>query len=155
MNTSFYNFNIEKLNPLNVGDLEKFLTKNSSLRDNYFYPHPFSLDYIVFLIVKKTRDFYCVAKIGDSVVAYGLLRGWEENYEIPSLGVAVDRDFRHMGIGTFMCQYLHFVAKLRGCEKVRLRVNKKNIIAYNMYEKFGYVFKDNDEDHYEGILELK
>jgi [ribosomal protein S18]-alanine N-acetyltransferase len=146
--------NVVKLDPSNTEKLYKFLIKNQDMRE-FFHPHPFTLDYLVYLIINRTKDFYCVAILNDEVIAYGMLRGWEEGYEIPSLGIAVDKDYRKLGIGTFMCQYLHFIAKIRGSEKVRLRVHKDNEKAKTVYEKLGYVFKGfEDSEYLEGFVNL-
>jgi ribosomal protein S18 acetylase RimI-like enzyme len=146
--------NIVKLDHSNLKNLMDFFLSNGNLKSEHFSPHPFNAEYLIYLLLNKTRDFYCMMMVDDRVVAYGLLRGWEEGYDIPSLGVAVDREFRGFGIGKFMCDYLHLYAKLKGCEKVRLRVHKENLKAKSLYEKLGYEFKENDEDHLEGFIIL-
>jgi len=145
--------NIEKLTHANLEQLHYFLTRNDFRAEN-FYPHPFTLDYLVWLLVRRTKDFYCVMRDGEKVISYGMLRGFEEGFEIPSLGVSVDKDYRGKGVGRFMCNYLHFVAKLKGCTKVRLRVNKDNATAKTLYESLGYVFRDFDEEYLEGFIDL-
>lgn len=145
---------IEQLDHSNLSKLLDFLNANSNLRNDYFYPHPFTQDYLIYLLINRTRDYYSMILLDGKVVAYGILRGWDEGYQTPSLGVAVDKDYRGQGLATLMCHYLHQVAKVRGCERVRLRVIKGNDKAKALYEKLGYVFKDFDEEHEEGILRL-
>lgn len=147
-------FSIVKLEPGNIDLLMDFFLSNGQLKSENFFPHPFSKEYLIYLILNRTKDYYCMGIMDGKAVVYGLLRGWEEGYSIPSLGVAVDREYRHYNLGRLMCNYLHVVAKLRGCEKVRLRVHKENIIARKLYESLGYVFKEEVDDHYEGFLEL-
>ena len=148
-------FSIEPLSTTNIGLLMDFLSANAKLKVEHFYPHPFTLDYFIYLLLKKTKDYYCMAIIDGKVVAYGLLRGWDEGYEIPSLGVAVDRDFRHRGLGRFLCTYLHMVARLRGATKIRLRVHVDNTNARSLYNSLGYVFSDTPvNDLYEGFLDV-
>lgn len=146
---------IEKLDTNNIKQLKDFLLENARLRFEHFYPHPFDMDYLVYLLLNKTKDYYCMMIINNKVVAYGMLRGWEEGYEIPSLGVAVDENFRGKGLGKLMCEYLRIVAKLKGSTKIRLRVHKDNIKAINLYKSLGYEFKEEIiDDLYEGFLTL-
>jgi ribosomal protein S18 acetylase RimI-like enzyme len=61
-----------------------------------------------------------------------------------------------MGIGLAMMYYLHAVAALRGSEKVRLRVHRKNIQAQSLYQKMGYRFQDDSkgQEYLLGYAEL-
>jgi len=147
-------FEIHKLSHGYIQPLYDFFGENGQLKSEHFYPHPFSLEYLVFLIINKTRDFYCVLTIDNKVVGYGLLRGWEEGYDIPSLGIAIHRDYRGLGLGKFLMEYLHLVAKLRESKKIRLRVHKSNKVAKDMYEELGYIFREFDNEYYEGIKTL-
>ena len=86
-------------------------------------------------------DIYCGAFLEDEVlVAYGILRGWDEGFEIPSLGILVSRPHRGRGIGRRVMNALHSLARLRGAESVRLRVAPGNSAARALYEAMGYVF---------------
>jgi ribosomal protein S18 acetylase RimI-like enzyme len=147
-----YNFEILKLDTVNVWNVSNFLDGND-FRFNHFYPHEFTVEYMEGLI--NSRDYYAVGFLDNEICAYGLLRGWEEGYSFPRLGIGVGEKFRNMGIATFMCQYLHFVAKLRGCDFVQLRVHKDNPIAYAMYRKLGYDMREQDENHWIGYFKCK
>lgn len=146
---------IEKLDTNNIRQLMDFLNSNARLRFEHFFPHPFDMDYLIYLLLNRTKDYYCMIILNDKVVAYGMLRGWEEGYEIPSLGVAVDSSFRGKGFGRLMCDYLKMIAKLKGSTKIRLRVHKDNLQARGLYESLGYEFKEDIvDDLYEGFLTL-
>jgi ribosomal protein S18 acetylase RimI-like enzyme len=135
---------IEELSENNLMDFYHFFQKNE-FQSEYFYPHAFTLDYLDYALT--TKDAYFIMSMGLKVsVAYGLLRGWEEGYEVPRLGVAVDKNFRHFGFGEFMCKYLHAYAKYRGCKQVRLRVYQTNEVAKSLYDKLGYKFHVDTDD---------
>ncbi len=57
-----------------------------------------------------------------SIVAYGMLRGWDEGYETPSLGIAVHSEWQARGVGRRMMEHLHQVARVRGAKRIRLKV---------------------------------
>ncbi|MEJ6480174.1 GNAT family N-acetyltransferase [Nostoc punctiforme UO1] len=54
------------------------------------------------------------------------------------LGLVVDKDYRHSGIGRFLMQQIEQWASLAGCDSVLLRSNIKRQEAHLFYEKIGY-----------------
>ncbi|MEH2375002.1 GNAT family N-acetyltransferase [Nostoc sp.] len=54
------------------------------------------------------------------------------------LGLVVDKDYRHSGIGRFLMQQIEQWAFVVGCEGVLLRSNIKRKEAHLFYEKIGY-----------------
>jgi ribosomal-protein-alanine N-acetyltransferase len=77
------------------------------------------------------------------------LRGWDEGYEIPSLGIAIHPDARSKGLGTTFMHFLHTAAQRKGSNRIRLRVHKENREAIAMYERFDYSFaQDLSDDKY-------
>ena len=55
------------------------------------------------------------------------------------LGLVVDKDYRHNGIGRFLMQQVEQWASLAGCDSVLLRSNIKRQQAHLFYEKIGYI----------------
>jgi len=90
----------------------------------------------------------------ETVVAYGMLRGWTEGYETPSLGVAVHPDHRGRGIARQLMEHLHCVAAARGAARVRLKVYRQNIAAIRLYESLAYEFKPFSETELLGFRTL-
>lgn len=90
-----------RLTPRHVAGLVDLLAR---LRDNgdeaAFHPHPFTRDAVEARTDPACRDEYHVAVAGTAgpLVAYGMLRGWEEGYPVPSLGIAVHPDWRGRGL---------------------------------------------------------
>lgn len=113
-----------------------------------FSPHPFTAEQLETLCRDEQKDLYYVALAGSEVLAYGLLRGWSEGYETPSLGIATHPEHRGRGLATAMMTFLHAAASIRGATRVRLRVHKTNRSAIQLYERLGYVFEPAIEtDH--------
>lgn len=89
------------------------------------------------------KDLYYLLVEDEKVLGYGLLRGWDEGYSIPSLGVAIHPAVRGAGLGKLFMNFLHVLAFQRGASKVRLRVHKDNCKAINLYKSLGYVFEED------------
>ena len=106
----------------------------------HFQPHPFDRVHVAGLADAPGKDLYYVVMLDTQVAGYGLLRGWNEGYEIPSLGIAVHPACRGRKIGNTLMQFLHAAAGLRGSRRVRLRVVSTNTAAIRLYEQTGYRF---------------
>ena len=107
--------------------------------DEFFHPHPFTAEKAVELCGYVGKDLYLVAVCADEVLVYGLLRGWDEGYAIPSLGIAVHPTARGTGLGMAFMRYLHAAAANRGAKSIRLKVYAHNARAKSLYEKLGYI----------------
>lgn len=129
-----------------------------------FHPHPLTSEAALSLTehhacchtVLANRDEYHVAQdVGSGrIVAYGMLRGWAEGFEVPSLGIAVHPEHRGRGIAKQFMQHLHRVAIGRGAERVRLKVYRHNQAAVKLYESLGYTFTPHGEAEWLGIATL-
>ena len=85
-------------------------------------------------------DHYAVLIHENAISAYGMLRGWDRGYEIPSLGICVLPSDRGRGFGQLMMNYLHIVALCKGATFVRLKVHPANPNAVRLYKRLGYQF---------------
>jgi ribosomal protein S18 acetylase RimI-like enzyme len=123
--------------------------------DRWFHPHPFTAEEAARLCAYQGRDLYYAAVAGDGVLAYGMLRGWDEGYETPSLGVAVHPDARGLGLARTFMGFLHVAASLQGARQVRLKVYPDNIGARRLYESLGYRLEPAADGQWIGVLDLK
>ena len=108
----------------------------------WFNPHPSDLAHIRRLSETIELDQHKLLVYGDVVIGYGLLRGWDQGYEVPSLGVAVHPAYRGQGFARLVVELLHTEARLKGARQVRLRVSPDNHAAIALYAKIGYVFSE-------------
>ncbi len=95
---------------------------------------------------RSGHDVFAVLIDGDQAVAYGMLRGWDEGYATPSLGIAVRNESQGLGLGRIMMQHLHRAALMRGASTVRLRVHPDNTRARRLYEALGYRYRGEERD---------
>ena len=95
-------------------------------------------------------------RVDDRFQAYGMLRGWDEGFSVPSLGIYVAQELRGSGAARLMMEHLHVTARLSGAKRIRLKVYPDNLPAYKLYVSLGYQFPDppGDEDQLVGILEV-
>jgi ribosomal-protein-alanine N-acetyltransferase len=111
-----------------------------------FHPHPLTEAEAARVARNAGGDVYSIAIAGDRVVGYGLLRGWDEGYVVPSLGIAVHPTARGLGVGRALMIHLHEEARKRNAPSIRLKVYPTNTPALALYESLGYVF-DGGEDN--------
>jgi [ribosomal protein S18]-alanine N-acetyltransferase len=124
---------------------EKTLTELfADIDETFFRPHPFTAEEADRLCNYSGRDLYVLLIDGDRPVAYGMLRGWDEEFDTPYLGIAVRSDSQGHGYGRLMMAHLHTAARERGAERVRLRVHPDNVRARHLYETLGYEYLGED-----------
>ena len=122
-----------------VAALQMFLQELDRAGETVFFsPHPADGKTLHDLAVRPTANVYCLLIEEQQVVGYGLLRGWDEGFEIPSLGIAIHPQRRSEGLGNFLMGYLEFLAERRGAASVRLRVFRQNAAAIALYSMRGY-----------------
>lgn len=104
----------------------------------HFHPHPMTQAEAQRICVSRGLDYFCIALRGDDVVAYGMLRGWDAGFAVPSLGIALDSSVRGTGLAQALLTHLHDVARARGSQQVRLKVHPDNEPALRLYRAAGY-----------------
>ncbi len=138
-----------------LGDFFVTLATDGDTID-FFHPHPFTREYADELCSRSAtrKDCYYVACFRGIIVAYMMLRGWDEGYSVPSFGVCNLPALRDVGLGQVLLS--HAVAECRAVDakQLRLTVFKNNERAVHVYRKFGFVFKDKNENELIGILDL-
>ncbi len=88
------------------------------------------------------------------MAGYGMLRGWDEGYEIPSLGIAILPGYQRKGLGRLLMTHLHEVARQRGAKRIRLKVYARNAAAVSLYSSLGYKLEPIDGGQYLGVLDV-
>ena len=120
----------------------------------HFHPHPFTLEEVKKRVQQKGEDLYYIAVEGQTVLGYGMLRGWDDGYAVPSLGVAIHPAVRGTGLGRAFTYFLHAAARRKGAKQVRLKVYPDNAAALNLYRKLGYLFSGQEAGQLVGYAEL-
>lgn len=123
--------------------LETFVSEPAA---KYFTPHSFELAALRRLAAHHGDDLYFLAFLqhpaeNRALCGYGILRGWEEGFNVPSLGIVIHRDYRAIGLGRKFMLFLHSAAREKGANNVRLTVDAGNENALALYRSLGYQFE--------------
>lgn len=122
----------------------------------HFRPHPLTDAHAEHLCNVAREDYYLIGLWGMEPVAYGILRGWDSGYKVPSVGMAVVQDQRSRGFATAIVQKMITVARDRQAEKILVHVDKTNVHSRRVFDKLGFVFDAaaSTEAHDTGWLTL-
>ena len=104
------------------------------------------------------HDKALVAEIDDKVIGAVWVRimndyGHIDN-ETPSFAIALNKEYRGLGIGTKMMKKMLEVLKACGYKRASLAVQKANY-AVKMYRGVGFEIVDENEEEYIMVNELK
>jgi perosamine synthetase len=121
----------------------------------FFHPHPLTCGYARELCSRADvcRDHYYLGSYQGKVVAYSMLRGWDQGYTVPSFGVAVHPLLRNCGFGQAMLDHAIMESRAAGAPHLRLTVCEDNERGLHVYRKFGFVFSHTDQQLV-GLLDL-
>lgn len=147
---------IVRLRPEHMECLIRFFEViNEPEYSNDFSPHPFNVENATRICNYQGRDlYYTVLSEGKKIIGYGMLRGWDEGYEIPSIGLCILKEFQCLGLGKILLDFLETVSRLRGCSKVMLKVKKENEPARKLYKRQGYDLTSQDKDFLIGFKDI-
>ena len=138
-----------------IKKLAKFFENIVSNKDDkYFHPHPLTYDMAKNIAVYEGNDLYFLQIKDNEITGYGMLRGWDDGFTIPSLGIVIHPSFRNQGFGKEFMEFLHEQAKAKGATKVRLKVYYKNKSALQLYVSLGYTFSGKENGQLIGYYEL-
>lgn len=133
---------VRQLRPSDGDELgELFTAFARASYENMFHPHPFDRDNAHQIAAYLGLDYYCCAWRARTAVAYGMLRGFDAGFAMPSLGIATHPNYRGMGIAKAMMVHLHELALSRGARRIRLKVYPGNAVARSLYGQLGYIFE--------------
>lgn len=103
----------------------------------------------------RGKDVYYLLIDGGEIIGYGMLRGWDEGFQTPSLGIVIDPSAQGRGLGRCLMSVLHAAARERGASQIRLKVYPENKPAVELYKSLGYEFLAEQDGQLIGILELE
>ena len=88
-----------------------------------------------------TKDIhYVLLGYKHPIIAYGWLRGWDDNWPDKCLGLIVHPQYRRQKYGELLCRMLLLAGKQRNLARVRLHVHPDNEPALGLYRKIGFAF---------------
>lgn len=119
-------------------------------KDSFATPWP--KDSFLLEITKNQLARYIVAEIDGLVVGYGGI--WLIIDEGHITNIAVESKYRSRGIGNHIVEGLILLCRGYGIKAMTLEVRASNIVAQNLYKKYGFeesgirpkYYADNNED---------
>ncbi len=123
----------------------------------FFHPHPLTREFAAELCAGSgsRRDLYFLTRDRGGPVAYSMLRGWDEGFDVPSFGGCTHPARRRVGLGHIILEHAIRESRRRGATHLRLSVYKENSRAVRLYEKFGFDLRDKNEHEWVGLLDLR
>src|SRR5213593_1360375 len=131
---------IRRVQPSDLAALATFLEKNNTAEvRRYFSPFPLDEHTARRLCREDHRDLFFVAICGDEIIGLSMLRGWEEGFDVPSVGILIDRSYTGLGLGRRRTECTLNKANDSECARVRLSVYATNVRAVELYRSVGFV----------------
>lgn len=128
--------------PLASGDASELTTLLISQPPeymHYFSPFHFDEATLLAILAGSQQDVYMGFFWDGALIAFFMLRGWDEGYEIPAYGVVVDHRYRNRGLGRLTLEMSKTICKLRSVKRLMLKVHPENYSAKHLYESTGFV----------------
>jgi ribosomal protein S18 acetylase RimI-like enzyme len=146
---------VTRIGPENIKQLSRlFSIIQNDPAALHFHPHLFNENDALTIATYKGRDLYLGAFRNGDLIGYGMLRGWDEGYTIPALGIYFEPDARGKGYAAIFMSELHRQARENGATRVRLKVYPSNAAAVKLYRRLGYEFNTEENGQLVGLFNL-
>lgn len=111
----------------------------------HFHPHALTPAEATWVAEYPGRDLYLGVFEHGVLIGYGLLRGWDAGFTVPSLGICLAPSARGRGLARRVMHALHAMARDASATRIRLKVHPDNLAAVALYTALGYVFDNAPE----------
>ncbi len=93
--------------------------------------------------LKNKDDLTLVCELNGKIAGVTTIqRGmYRKNRHVASLGIAIRKEYRHMGMGTGMIRDAISWSKQQGIEKINLEVFSSNVNAIQAYRNLGFQYE--------------
>jgi RimJ/RimL family protein N-acetyltransferase len=130
---------IEPLLPKDVEASVRLLSEPGDEQGGFFDGLPKEPEAFRSILLSAQADRYWAICVGDQLVGFFMLRGFDAGYSAPSFGVMIKRAFRGAGLGRLALQYAEAWCRLKKVDSMMLTVSQDNRRALALYESCGFV----------------
>ncbi len=130
---------IRPLGEDDAGDLSAMLLSQPADYARFFYPFGFDRAAVAAVLAGRGRDVFTGLYWGGRMVGFFMLRGWNEGYEVPAFGIIIDENYRGQGLEIVCLDAAKAICRLRGAERIMLKMHPENISAKGVARKIGFV----------------
>ena len=110
-----------------------------------FHPHPFTKEFAAHLSSYSGRDYYALAFCAKDVVGYAMLRGWDEGYAVPTVGLYICRKYRGRKFALPLLRQLRLEALQRGAVEMMAKVAVENIRSMRAFISAGFTTRREEK----------
>ena len=120
-------FTIRPLRVEDAGAVSEMLRSQSPDYARFFYAFSFETDDIAKILAARERDVYAGVYWQDELVAFFMLRGWDEGYEVPSFGVFVGEKHRGREFMKITLDVAKLICRLSGAPRLMAKIHPDNV----------------------------
>lgn len=127
--------------PLDVTDAAKlsaFLQAQSASHTRYFHPFAFDEASVRKLLAEARQDVYQGFYRDEDLIGMMMLRGWDEGYEVPAVGVIVGEQYFIRNFMQMCLDAAKEICRARGCSRIIYKSHPANVPATRA-ARFGFV----------------
>ncbi|MBC7287143.1 MAG: ribosomal protein S18-alanine N-acetyltransferase, partial [Armatimonadetes bacterium] len=100
------------------------------------FPTPWSENSMARELRNQDGSLYFVVEVAGHVCGY--VGGWTFGGQLHILTIAVDREWRGLGLGELLMLVVLDAARQRGCSRAVLEYRVSNVVAEALYRKLGF-----------------
>jgi ribosomal protein S18 acetylase RimI-like enzyme len=103
----------------------------------FFNAHDYDVATLRNLLEQRDKHYYIYLDEHRNFAGYGRVKAWE-GFDTPTLGCVVWPEYRRYGNAAKLVNELVVKARLLGFNSIKLKVSKKNAVAYRLYKSVGF-----------------
>ena len=128
---------IRQLDESDAAALSGFITSQSPEYLRFFYAFDSDESALREILAAAEKDVYSGIFWRGDIIGVFFLRGWDEGYELPSIGVLVDNDYRGKSVLGLMVESAKMIVRLSGKKLIIAKSHPdnaglKNLIAMGL-----------------------
>lgn len=103
----------------------------------FFNPHDYDVATLIALLEQEDKHYYIYLDAHGNFAGYGMVRAWG-GFDLPTLGCVIWPEYRRCGNGMKLVNHLVAKARQLGFNRIKIKVFKKNKVAYRLYRRAGF-----------------
>lgn len=127
-------FNIRRLLAPDAAAISALFRSQSPDYARFFYAFESDEKTIGEILSAARKDVYAGVFWDEKLVSFFMLRGWDEGFEYPSLGVFVGEEYRGKRLMPLMLESAKVICKLSGVSKIIAKSHPDNAGLKNLLE---------------------
>lgn len=123
------NFALRPLDVHQAPELCVLLQSQNPRYIQYFKPFLFDEDTLRSVLSEVHEDVFEGLYQGERLIGLMMLRGWDEGYEVPTLGVMIDEQHRNHGLMTLTVEVAKVICRMRKVHRIMYKAHPDNVPA--------------------------